>query len=254
MVGRISGRAWLQDGRSGVAGVGLFGGILRLALLARLGAVLRQTARGRAEMFHAVHLLGEMIVRLETVHGARHSPWMHGTVGAAPREREEAIMHVVSALYDEREAAAAAVHQLRDHGFGDREVTVVATPDPNDAEVGQNDEAVSKRDARIGGWGGSALGAAVGGYLGVLSMALIPALPLLVAGGALVGGIAGGVGGLGVAEKDAHEAESTLRAGGVLVIVRERDDERAHEAIRVLEDSGARTVGMGQEEPVTPEA
>jgi uncharacterized membrane protein len=157
---------------------------------------------------------------------------------------------IISAAFDERDQAAKAVHALRANHFSDRELSVVAAADQH--AVAEHERGTAGRAVRSGVWAGTALGAAVGGYLGLLAMALVPALPLLIVGGAAVGGLAGSMTGLGVASGNVKEAERVLHAGGALLIVRETDEQRARTALHVLEEAQARTIGMSQDDGQSP--
>jgi uncharacterized membrane protein len=150
----------------------------------------------------------------------------------------------VSALFEDHDQAAAAVRSLQEHQFQERELTVIAKADEATAqELDRYEQSVEREDSRTGVWTGSALGAAVGGYLGLLSMVLIPALPLFIVGGAAVGGLLGkGLGGLGVADQHVGSVEETLRGGGALALVHEPDPKRAQLAQDLLKQHAARSV------------
>jgi uncharacterized membrane protein len=160
------------------------------------------------------------------------------------------MMDVVSALFDDRDHAAAAIHALKKEQFAGNQLSVVAKTDH--AEAASHEHAVSGRDVRSGVWAGSALGAALSGYVAMSTVALVPALPLFVVGGAVIGGMFGSMTALGVAEKDERDTERTLREGGALVVVREPNEWRARRALEVLEENGARSAAIVHEAPETP--
>jgi uncharacterized membrane protein len=145
----------------------------------------------------------------------------------------------LSALFDSHERAAAAVAELRQHHFSERELTVVgpAAADRIDARERMG-EPGTQPEARHGTWIGSALGAAVGGFFSLVSMALIPAVPIFVVGGAAVVGAIGSLTGLGVDSQHLQSVESALRAGQVLLLVEQETDERTQEAKDVIERHG----------------
>lgn len=153
------------------------------------------------------------------------------------------MTHRVNALFEQRDQAAEAVRALRARDFDDRTLTVIARAD--DLPRG-NTEHTDQANKTTAAWTGSALGAAVGGYLGLLSMVLVPALPLLVVGGAAVGGAIGSLTGLGVADRELDAVRETLQGGGVLLVVNEESDERAQLAREVLTKSEAKTVSASE--------
>ncbi|HVZ32782.1 MAG TPA: helix-hairpin-helix domain-containing protein [Polyangiaceae bacterium] len=157
----------------------------------------------------------------------------------------------VSALFDNPSHAAEAVRALQGHGFGERELTVITTPGENTDVVSEwEEDSVARGQRRTGGWMGGALGAAVGGYIGLVSMVLIPALPLLILGGAAAGTVAGRLMGLDLADHQVRDAESVLRAGGALLVVREDDAERAKLARDVLARCGVHAFSMDSVEAI----
>ena len=140
----------------------------------------------------------------------------------------------VSALFDGHEDAARAIQLLKEHEFTHREMTVIAKPDDSEAED-RRQGAVQGANGQAGTWVGSALGAAVAGTAGLMSMALIPAVPLLMVGGAAIGGGAGKLfGGAELGPKQREMLETKLRAGGVLVVVHQETEERARIAQELL--------------------
>jgi uncharacterized membrane protein len=148
----------------------------------------------------------------------------------------------VTALFHDRDRAAHALRRLQQQGFGQSELTVVSSVD---REVHQDlSERSEQVDAHGGAWAGTALGAAVGGYLGLLSMVLIPALPLFIVGGAALGGIAGTMLGLGVGDHQAAQAEELLRSGGALVVVTTENSDRARAAKDLLGQQSARDLSV----------
>ena len=153
----------------------------------------------------------------------------------------------VSALFDGHEEAASALQLLKQHEFTEREMTVVAKPDDDEADdtAKLQQSATKEANDKAGTWVGSALGAAVAGTTGLLSMALIPAVPLLMVGGAAMGGGAGKLlGGADLGPKQRELLEQKLRAGGVLIVVHQETEERAKLAEELLGRAHAHDIAI----------
>jgi hypothetical protein len=145
-------------------------------------------------------------------------------------------------LYDSYDTALRAALALKEAGFTEREISMVAGPfhEPEINEVAEDAET----GAAIGGVIGAAAGLMAG--LGVLA---IPGIgPVVAAGwlastlavgaaGAVAGGATGGIVGVlastGTPEEDANVYAESIRRGDSLVTVRAPDD-RAAEAAGIL--------------------
>ena len=166
-------------------------------------------------------------------------------------------------LYDNHDAAVAAVHALEAAGFSHDHVSVVANN--ADTRYRTGDAGAHADDVGAAGTGATA-GTIFGGGLGLLagigSLAIPGVGPVVAAGwlvatltgagvGAVVGGGAGGlVGSLthaGVSEEDAHVYAEGVRRGGSLVTVR-ADEARVAEAEAILNKGGPVDVGMRRSE------
>jgi hypothetical protein len=148
----------------------------------------------------------------------------------------------VSAIFEDHQKAADAVRSLREAGFWDREFSVLARS--GDTSEGQSHESrVEEESGKGGAWTGSVLGSAVAGMAGLLSIAAIPAVPLLMVGGAAIGGTAGRVfGRLGVGQEELESMQNDLEHGGVLVVVHQETDERAALARDLLTQARGKSV------------
>jgi hypothetical protein len=154
--------------------------------------------------------------------------------------------HVIAVFHDGA-SARAAVHALKEAGFGGRDISVLM-PDADASREFATETGLATRD-------GAAAGAAAGGLLGGLAGWLIgigvlavPGLgPLLAAGalgaalsgvaiGAGVGAIAGALVGIGVPEDEAAWYEQEVRGGRALVSVLARD--RRESAMEILRRFG----------------
>lgn len=160
----------------------------------------------------------------------------------------------ISALFDTYADAAAAVDDLETMGVPSSDISIVG----HGADAGAKPKAVA-RDAEAG----AGLGAAVGGFGGLLAglgIIAIPGVgPAVAAGwlaatltgaiaGAFAGGAAGGlVGALteaGVPEADAHVYAEGVRRGGTLVTA--KVDDKDGEAEAALQRRAADARGRGE--------
>lgn len=154
-------------------------------------------------------------------------------------------MRTITGLFDDYDAARAAVNDLEAAGVLSDDISIVAN---NSGDRYSSDHS----DAAEGAGTGAGIGAAGGGVVGLLTglglMAIPGVGPVVAAGwlastvagaaaGAVAGGAAGGiVGGLtdsGVDEEDAHVYAEGVRRGGTLVTARV-DDALAHRAEEIL--------------------
>ena len=160
---------------------------------------------------------------------------------------------VVAGLFAEREAAVAAIDDLKAAGFTPDDVGIAMR------DKGQQGDLAEETGAKAAG--GAAAGAA-GGALGLLvglGALAIPGIGPVLAGGALAtafglgggtavagagigaaaGGLVGALVGMGIPEAEAKHFEEGFQAGGVLVTV--NGGARAADALAVLERHGADT-------------
>jgi hypothetical protein len=150
-------------------------------------------------------------------------------------------------VFRQEQEAEKAVRQLRDHGFSEKEVSLIG-PDTRKQNRGAHDGAEGPHLASGATWG-----AGIGGGIGLLAGAgalAIPGFgPLLAMGplaaaltGAATGGIAGSLADWGIPEQEAKRVEEDVRRGEFLAVV--RTDHNAQEAERVLRDCGAHDIDM----------
>jgi hypothetical protein len=170
---------------------------------------------------------------------------------------------VVAGLFRERDAAMAAIDDLKAAGFRPEDVGVAMRDRNAQGELilGELIEETGTRapeGAGAGAVGGGVLGGLVGWLVGIGALA-IPGIGPVVAGGALatafglaggtavagagigaaVGGILGALVGLGLPEEEARSHELGLREGGVRVAV--TTGARADDARAILARHGAET-------------
>ncbi len=157
------------------------------------------------------------------------------------------MTQTITRLYDSYDRALLAVRALKDAGFTDREISVVASTAAAYGEKPVGEKPVAE-DAGEGAGIGGVVGAAAG-LLAGLGIIAIPGIgPVVAAGwlasavaggavGAVAGGATGGIIGSlttsGVPENEAHIYAESIRRGDTLVTVRVPDD-REIEAARIL--------------------
>ncbi|OYY09718.1 MAG: hypothetical protein B7Y70_09650 [Rhizobiales bacterium 35-68-8] len=144
----------------------------------------------------------------------------------------------LSVLYDSREAAAAAVRDLKVIGLSDDDISVLSADNAATETYAREREDHAHEilsDAGTGAAVGAGLGGA-GGLIAGLGLVTLPGLGAVLAAGwlastaagaaagAAVGGAAGGlIGALtadGIDESDAHVYAEAVRRGGTLVVAR----------------------------------
>lgn len=158
------------------------------------------------------------------------------------------MTETITRMYDTYQHATGAVNGLKSQGFTDDQISLLAHAGEHRA---MSDTAVGDGVGTGAGVGG-ALGAGAGLLTGLGILAIPGVGPVVAAGwlaataagavaGALAGGATGGIVGSmmdgGVPEHDAHVYAEGVRRGGAVVTVRSPDD-RAPEAIRVLDSFG----------------
>ena len=148
--------------------------------------------------------------------------------------------NIISAIFDSYREASAAVHDLRDAGAKDEQLSIIVRQNGSTRQYdGSGDEVGSKAGSAIVGAAG---GAAVGTVLGLAALAIPGIGPFAAAGaiaaaavpeaaaiGAGAGALAGGVSGLlkthGVSDEDYRYYQDRIKGGAVFVSVdaRKRD-------------------------------
>lgn len=153
-------------------------------------------------------------------------------------------MQTINAVFSTQDQAAHAIEELKARqGLDEHEVTVVARAD--DASLAKREQgAVERAQLQGSAWSGTMLGAAIGGAAGVIlsSFALLPALPLLIVGGAALGAIATKNVNRDVVDQQIHAAKSVLEDGGAIVFVHSDDPAKLARAGELLRAADARSV------------
>lgn len=164
-------------------------------------------------------------------------------------------MQTINAVFSTQDQAARAIEALKARqGLTEHDVTVVARAD--DSSLARREQgAVERAQLQGSAWSGTMLGAAIGGAAGVIlsSFALLPALPLLIAGGAAIGAIATKNVKRDVVEQQIHATKDLLQEGGAIVFVHSADPGTLARAAELLRAADARAVSEPVEDtrPVT---
>ena len=164
-------------------------------------------------------------------------------------------MKTVVGLFDSRQQAEEAVSELRAKNFNHEEISLIAKDERSGGGAGKDRSGHDFETGDIGidsdvssgtTWGG-ALGGATGlalsaGALAIPGIGPIVAMGPLAAtlGGALTGGLAGGLIDLGIPENEGRDIENEIRGGSTLAVV-ETDQSRAEEAASILRSKGAKS-------------
>jgi hypothetical protein len=163
------------------------------------------------------------------------------------------MTETITRVYDTHQIAIDAVNSLKNNGFPEDQISLVAhageyTNYTHDTTTGES----AGEAAGVGAGVGGVLGAGAGLLTGLGIMAIPGVGPVVAAGwlvataagavaGAVAGGAAGGIVGAmtdsGVPEEDAHVYAEGIRRGGSLVTVR-APESRAAEARRILDSFG----------------
>jgi len=173
------------------------------------------------------------------------------TIGARPT--------VVYGVFADRAEVEKAVDRLRHEGFNSQDVSVVFPDRDMNQEFAVEKHTKAPEGALAAGGSGLVIGGVLGWLVGIGTLAIPGAGPLIAAGpivaaltgagvGSAVGGIAGALIGLGVPEFEAKRYEEEIKRGRILVSVHCASVGVAHNARQVLEDTGGKAVFLSGEE------
>jgi hypothetical protein len=150
----------------------------------------------------------------------------------------------VTAIFNDKDAADRAYQALRQRGYTDKEITVMMSDDTRKRHFGK---AGMGNKALEGAGAGSAVGgvtgAVIGAIVGAATSIALPGIGLVIAGplagalagagaGGAAGGLVGALVGAGIPEDRAKLYESGIKAGGIFMSVKPRNDADA----RLLQD------------------
>jgi hypothetical protein len=158
----------------------------------------------------------------------------------------------ITAVFDTRNKAEAALHRLDQAGFTKDQVTLLVTEETRGKHFGIKEHTKTEE--------GAATGAVIGGlagsiYLGLATAGalLIPGLNLIVYGtvigglvglgaGVVTGGLVGALVGVGIPEHEAKLYEDAVRKGAILVAVQANDAASADIVTAILKDGDAQSI------------
>ncbi len=157
----------------------------------------------------------------------------------AQRQRENRML---SGLFNDKESADRTYSTLRDRGYTDDDINILATDQTRDSwfDDDDNTELGSKalEGTGVGSAVGGTLGAIIGGIAAIGSNVILPGVGLVVAGplaaalagagaGGLTGGLVGALIGSGIPEERAQVYEEGIKNGGMVVGFNPKNDEDA---------------------------
>lgn len=155
----------------------------------------------------------------------------------------------VIGVFRSEDQAQRAVGALRQAGFSDNEISVVAKNErSNEGMGGSEGGALTGNNISGGVTTGGVLGGLAGLAVGAGALVIPGIGPLIAAGplagllsGAAAGGIAGGLFDWGIPEERGQYYEEQVKRGQILTAVRTSDD-KIDKAAQILRSSGARDV------------
>ena len=175
---------------------------------------------------------------------------LSGTGGQSGMRQERGTMSLpntqspaqrIVAVFEARRQADYAIGQLRQQGFRQEEISVVAKQsEERGRDTGGYNDSIAD---------GVATGGAIGGFGGLMAAAgalAIPGFgPIIALGpiaaalsGAVAGGVAGGLIDYGIPAERGREYEEQIRRGKVLAIINV-DSSKASQAANILRQNGA---------------
>ena len=166
-------------------------------------------------------------------------------------------MATVVGLFDSRDAAQAAIEQLRSTGIEANKISVVMKSREEQQDLA-TDTGVAG-GAVTGAVGGGVLGGLAGLLVGIGALAIPGVGPFIAAGpivaalagvgvGGALGGITGALVGMGIPEYEAKRYEGAVRNGGTLLSVHCDTSDQINLAKQGLRDTGAHDIASTGEE------
>ncbi|HZP22009.1 MAG TPA: PRC-barrel domain-containing protein [Terriglobales bacterium] len=165
----------------------------------------------------------------------------------------------VYGIFADRDNVEKAVDRLRREGFNSSDISVVFPDRELNKEFAIEKNTKAPEGGLTGGGAGLVVGGVLGWLVGIGTLAIPGVGPLIAAGpivaalagagvGGAVGGIAGSLIGLGLPELEAKQYEEEIKRGRILVSVHCDSVGLAHQARKVLEDSGGKSVFLSGEQ------
>ncbi|HHY13721.1 MAG TPA: hypothetical protein GX526_03665 [Thermoanaerobacterales bacterium] len=153
----------------------------------------------------------------------------------------------VIGVFSSEDQAESAVNEMRDSGFNDEEISIVAK-DSSQQENLEQDDTTMGMDFRGGTTTGGVLGGLAGLALGAGALTIPGLGPIIAMGpiagmlsGAAIGGVTGGLVDWGVPEDRGKHYEEKVKEGHILTAVR-TDDRKVDKAADILRENGASDV------------
>lgn len=157
--------------------------------------------------------------------------------------------------------AESVVDELRLAGFSNNDVSVLFPDMEGTQEFAHTNSTKAPEGAVIGATAGGLFGGVAGWLLGLGTLAIPGAGPLIAAGpifaalsgvavGGAAGGLAGALGGLGFPEYEAKLYAGKLQDGNILIAAHTENSNEAKVARQIFERASAHDIGVTPEAPV----
>ncbi len=164
----------------------------------------------------------------------------------------------VFGIYPSQASAEAAVDTLKNAGYRNTDISVLFPDNQGTKDFAVAKETKAPEGATTGGVSGGVIGGALGWLAGIGALAIPGVGPFIAAGpilgllggmgaGAVVGGIAGALIGMGIPEYEAKRYEGRIRKGGILLSVHCDNSDWVKRAKTILEQTGAEDIASAGE-------
>ena len=157
-------------------------------------------------------------------------------------------METIVGVFFDRSDAEEAVEEIRNRGFTEDEISIVAREESLSSDSGDEGDDFLDHDLTTGTSTGGAIGGLAGLLVGAGAMAIPGIGPILAAGpiaagltGLVAGGLVGGLVDLGIPQDRSERLEQEVQQGGILAIIEAENDE-SEEISETLRDYGAKDV------------
>jgi len=161
--------------------------------------------------------------------------------------------------------ARSIVDSLKSAGFDHDDISALLADNAATSAFAHEKDTRAPEGAVIGASAGGLLGGALGWMVGVGTLAIPGAGPLLAAGpfltalgglavGAAAGGVGGALAGVGIPDEDAKRYESRLLGGNILLSVHTDDSDEVARVKGIFEREGAEDISCSGESPLETSA
>lgn len=153
------------------------------------------------------------------------------------------MKHIVFALFENEESAAAAIHDLTTSGLPKDHVSLIVHRDALD----EYDTVLQESDARpalqrgilMGGAVGTVLGLLLGGPFGLLGAGPLAAALFGAGAGSLYGALGGVLSGAGLTDGKLEELAQSLKQGHILVTAQTEGVDVERDVLEIFAEHGA---------------